>query len=451
MKNKIMRQYMGASPLPAMDRRLGATEAIYHLLDKLYCLNFVVFAEVNGAFELGAINRALQAVQRQKPLLRTRIATIHGEPFFSAVDMADAPLVAQALPLRNWRTKLAAQLHDPFEGEAPLARFFWFEGNAASGGKSVAAMAFHHVIADGKSGTALLLEVLRRAAGEDIAMQLQAAHPHAQDLDPITRAGALAGAVKRLRFWMGQGKSALLMPQQLPGYDTRLRPARTIKAIPYTLPPKTGAALQAACRVHATTVHGALGAAQILAINSEFDAPAARRLALNSLADLRGVLGGNLGSDDLGLYIATLTTVHSVAVEPDFWHLARDIKAQLTRVMARGDANLIHGVYPKDAVLGSVSLNAEQVQVAVNLAPASTMLTNIGKVESITLKNGTRIRSVAFMVSPPPQHPICVTVAGYAGSLHLNLLYDQSKMDDTQAARIGNTLTGFIEMAATGG
>jgi NRPS condensation-like uncharacterized protein len=106
---------------------------------------------------------------------------------------------------------------------------------------------------------------------------------------------------------------------------------------------------------------------------------------------------------------------------------------------------------PKDAVLGSVSLNAEQVQVAVNLAPASTMLTNIGKVESITLKNGTRIRSVAFMVSPPPQHPICVTVAGYAGSLHLNLLYDQSKMDDTQAARIGNTLTGLIEMAATGG
>jgi hypothetical protein len=137
-------------------------------------------------------------------------------------------------------------------------------------------MAFHHVIADGKSGTALLLEVLRRAAGEDIAMQLQAAHPHAQDLDPITRAGALAGAVKRLRFWMGQGKSALLMPQQLPGYDTRLRPARTIKAIPYTLPPEDRRGTAAACRVHATTVHGALGAAQILAINSEFDAPAAR-------------------------------------------------------------------------------------------------------------------------------------------------------------------------------
>jgi hypothetical protein len=42
--------------------------------------------------------------------------------------MADAPLVAQALPLRNWRTKLAAQLHDPFEGEAPLAGFSGSKG-----------------------------------------------------------------------------------------------------------------------------------------------------------------------------------------------------------------------------------------------------------------------------------------------------------------------------------
>ena len=33
---------------PGLNRPLGPTEAIYCLLDQLYCLNFVVFAEVNG-------------------------------------------------------------------------------------------------------------------------------------------------------------------------------------------------------------------------------------------------------------------------------------------------------------------------------------------------------------------------------------------------------------------
>jgi len=39
------------------------------------------------------------------------------------------------------------------------------------------------------------------------------------------------------------------------------------------------------------------------------------------------------------------------------------------------------------------------------------MLTNIGKVDPIMLRNGASVRSVAYLVSPPAQHPICVTAA----------------------------------------
>lgn len=431
-------------PPPILDRRLGPTEAIYHLLDELYCLNFVVFAEINGPLALADLNRALHTIQHEQPLLRTRIVLTQGHPRFKPVSMDKSPLNAQLGALRNWRLRVTEQLSAPFDSEAPLARFFWFTG---SGGKSVAAMVFHHAIADGKSGTHLLLKVLRRAGGEDLPLTVQAAHPCAQDLDPIKHKGLVKSSVQKFGFWWGQGKAVLMRPRQLPGYDMQLRGQRSIRAVAYALPKETGQALQSACRAHGTTVHGALGAAQVLAINHEFETPAARHLALTSLADLRGVLNGKLTSDDLGLYVATITTVHAVAEQPDFWQLAQSIKTQLTQVLSSGDANLIHSVYPQQSLLPTTRHSAHWVQSAAALAPASSMLTNIGKLEPITLHTGARVRSVAFMVSPPPQQPICVTVATYADCMYLHVLYDQTKLDDKQAKRIGDALIRFIEAA----
>jgi len=308
-------------------------------------------------------------------------------------------------------------------------------------------MVFHHAIADGKSGAQVLLDVLRRAGGEDLPLVLQAARPSAQDLDPIHSRGMVESTVQKVGFWLGQGRATLKFARQLPGYDPQLRSERNIQAIPYTLSIKKGQALLAACRAHGTTVHGVLGAAQILAINRECGAPEERHLALTSLADLRGVLRDQLNADDLGLYIATVTTVHAVAAQPDLWQLATSIKSELSSLLHRGDANLIHSFYPRASLLPISRHSARLVQATAALGPPASVLTNIGNQQSVTLRNGVRIRALAFMVSPPPQCPICVTVAGYAGGLHLHLLYDQTKLGDTQAHRIGSALIGYIDAA----
>lgn len=447
LDTKIIRKYRDAESLPAMNRRLGSSESIYYLLDQLYCLNFAVFAEISGSLDVADLNAALQVAQQEKPLLRARIALQDGRPWFEAVSVALAPLRAEILPLRNWRTCVAKQLSVPFDGGAPLARCIVFRG---AGSQSVVAMVFHHAIADGKSGARLLMDVLRRAGGEHLPVALQAARPSAQDIDPIGSKGALEGAAKKLGFWLRQGQTTLKFAKQLPGYDPCLQARRCIKAIHYAVPRKQGVALLAACREHGTTVHGALGAAQLLAISSEFGGSAERNLALNSLADLRGVLGENLSAHDLGLYIATLTTVHAVAARADLWQLAQDIKSQLSAVLNSGEADLIHTMYPQDSLLPVTRHSARLVQAAVSLGPNASMLTNIGNLEAVALLSGARVRSVAFMVSPPPQHPICVTVSGYAGGLHLHLLYDQTKLADAQANRIGNSLIGFIAAAVAG-
>ena len=433
--------------ISSIDRRLGPTENIYCFLDKLYCLNFVCFAEISGSLSLDRINDALHAVQQEQPLLRARLDLVDERYWFKPVKSKDFPLRAEVAAFKDWRKAITAQLDTPFSGDAPLARFFLFGGR---GKKSVAAMVFHHSIADGKSGTNILLEILRRAGGEQLSMRYQRAHPSAQDLDLIKAKSALQGSLQKLKYWLNQGKSALKFVKQLPGFDMQVRPTRDIHMIPFEVSAKTSLAILNACRAHGTTVHGALGAAQVLAINDEFETKADRNLALNSLADLRGVLTDNLTEFDLGLYVATLTTVHEIATEPDFWLLAIDIRAQLKGILQSGDGNLVHGVYSETRPFPPTKRGAQMLHAVTAMAPSASMLTNIGKVDALTLANGAQIDSVAFAVTGPTLHPICVTATTYANRMQINVVYDQLKLTQSQALRITKALRRWLDYAAKG-
>jgi NRPS condensation-like uncharacterized protein len=436
--------------IPALDRPLGRTEHIYWLLDQLYCLNFLAYAEVEGTLEAVKLQAGLDVVQQENPVLRSQIVIDKkGRPCFRPVSAKDYPLTLEVCGLRNWRKQLEAQLMTSFEpGGAPLARFLWFRGK---GKKSVLAMVFHHAIADGKSGASVLLEVLRRASGDDSKPVMKAARASSQQLDLIKTRKPVEGKLKELRFWLDTGKQVLKFPEQLPGYDMAPQGKRRIKTLPATLSPSTCKALASVCRAHDTTVHGALGAALLLAINAEFERVKPRNLGLNSLADLRGVLAGKLTERDLGLYITTLTTVHRLESKPRFWRLAREIPQQLRKIMNSGDANLINGIYTEMGLFSADEAGARRVQKIVALAPPSSMLTNIGKIAEEPLGAGLKIRSLAFEVSPPAQHPVCVTAASYGGRMFINLLYDQCKVDDVQAARILDTMVAELERVAAKG
>jgi NRPS condensation-like uncharacterized protein len=430
-----------------LDRPLGRTEHIYWLLDQLYCLNFLVFAELEGTLNDDDLQVALDIVQQENPVLRSKIVIAGaGQPCFRPVAAEERPLQLELGGLRNWRRQVEAQLITPFEqSEAPLARFFWFRGKRS---KSVVAMVFHHSIADGKSGACVLLDVLRRAAGQEQPIHLKEAHPSSQELDLIQDKTLLAGKIKELKFWLGTGKNVLKFAEQIPGYDMEPRDTRKIKIIPLSISSAENKALLAVCRDRGTTIHGALGAALLFALNDEFEEPRSRFLGLNSLADLRNVLKGNLTDQDLGLYISTLTTVHLLDKSPDFWSLAREIPNHLKAIVNSGDANLINSIYPEKALFTSDQAGASKLQKIVALAPPSSMLTNIGRIDEVPLGDAVRIRSLAFAVSPPAQHPVCVTAASYDGKMYLNVLYDQCKLEDDQARRISENMLSKLRQAA---
>lgn len=429
-----------------IDRPLGSTENIYWLLDRLYCLNFVVFAELDGDLPIERLKAALAIVQHENPLLRARIALDGKRTWFEPVSRRQAPLRPEIRALVDWHGAIERELQHPFAPrEAPLARFLWFIG---AGTKRVAAMVFHHAIADGRSGTSVMLDVLRRATHRDSAPKYKRAHPSSQELDLVRLKVPILSRLHAVKFWLQKSKDALHFAQQLPGYD--MKPSRTprIRILALSVPPRTAARLQAQARTHDTTVHGALGAAQILAINDQFKRRAPRYLALNSLADLRSVLEGGLTADDLGLYVTTLCTLHAIDADPDFWALAREVRDKLLAMVNSGDANLINGVYPASPLFDPDDNVARLVQGIVALAPPSSMLTNIGKVDVPDLGDRLKVRSISFAVSPPAQHPICVTAASHVGRIYINLLFDENKLDAERAQAIADRLMAHLDHAA---
>jgi hypothetical protein len=215
-----------------IDRPLGPTENIYFLLDKLYRLNFLVFAEIDGAFDAARLGDALRIVQSQHPLLRARVALVSGRNWFKPIEADAHPIPVETGTLRNWRGQLSAQLDEPFATGGPLARFVWFGGR---GRKSVAAMVFHHVIGDGCSGADVFIEVLRRAALEEPPLRYRPARASAQDLDLIKEQGPIGASIKTLTYWLNQGRSALKFAQQQPGFDGGTQTQRSIAVIPFAL------------------------------------------------------------------------------------------------------------------------------------------------------------------------------------------------------------------------
>jgi NRPS condensation-like uncharacterized protein len=426
---------------------LGRTEHIYWLLDQLYCLNFLAIAELDGSLNGDDLQAGLDIVQQENPTLRTQITTNRaGRPCFKSVSADERPLILEIYELRNWRRTIETQLMTPFEyEEAPLARFLWFRGK---GKKSVVAMVFHHSIADGKSGVCALLDVLRRAVGQDRSPHLKEARPSSQQLDLIQDKGPVAGKLKELKFWLGMGKNSLKFPEQLPDYDMAAGDTREIKTIPFSISSATSTALLAVCRGNDTTIHGALGAALLFALSKEFEEIKCRYLGINSLVDLRSGLKGGLTELDMGLYISTVTTVHLLDEQPDFWSLAREIPHHLKTVMNSGDANIVNSVYPETPLYTPDKGGAKRLQKVVALAPPSSMLTNIGRVDVVPLGKELRISSLSFAVSPPVQHPVCMTTASYDGQIYGNVLYDQCKLKSKQAKRITeNILSRLLQEA----
>lgn len=429
-----------------LPRRLDPAEAFFWFLDHLSSMNFAVIAEGAGKLDDDALRAALARAQREHPLLRARIAA-NAEHRLLWVPASDAPIdytVTDAGP--EWQTPLAEAMVQPFPlGSAPLVRALRLN---REGGRWVVALVFHHSAGDGRSGCRLLSEILVSAATPDRPAAPHPGYPPLQTRYPPAYTGT-AGA-EAIQTFKARRKDELQRYgkfDEFPGFD-RHAPTTRPRFQTLRLEPEQTKRLTEHCRNAGATIHGAIGAAQLLALHRAFGDAEPRTLGLTTPADLRAHLREPL-DDESPLLCATLvTSVYRLEADGDFWALARAVSGDLKRQLQRGDGHLFFSLFPPpDEFPATPEGIAAFGQMMAN-APQVSMVSNVGRLAPLSAATPFQVEALSFALCPMFSHVLFTAVGTFHDRMTLHVNFDAARLPLERAtAIIGDLGTALADAA----
>ncbi|HEY8100495.1 MAG TPA: condensation domain-containing protein [Burkholderiaceae bacterium] len=416
-----------------ISRRLDPSERFFWMLDKISGMNFVVFAEIGDVMNVDNLRAALAQAQSAHPLLRVKVEQSVNELRFEPSDAA-LKLEQIAVDQQNWQEPIESELARPFTvDDAPLmrVRYLHFTDQV----RSVLALTFHHSIADARSGTTLLREILHYlvAPDPDSHFKTGAVHPALHQVFPVQYDWksnsekvtdlAMLKKTEIKRYgrsvplpWLNQQQS-----DRVPRFHRIELDADTTKRLIHQ------------CKIRSVSVHGALSAAQLLAKYQSTAETGPLTLSLSSPADLRPYLSSEIPTSSLGLYVTILASTYQVNGMQSFWDVAREVGADIKRQLNRGDGHLMYELIKPDVF----PLSPEGMSEFSNLmlkTPQGSMISNIGIVEPVD--SAAKVTSISFVLSPMPYQIVFSAVSTYGGKLIINMAYDTAKLSTENAKQL---------------
>ena len=441
-------------------RPLDPGEAFFTVADQVSGMNFVVFAERVDALPPERVRRALDVLQAENLLLQTSVQWVDAQGLsFVHAPRALIELRCLEVSATQWQEPIEQQLSESFAlGSAPLLRCLLLEvssdGNTNGSTdthqapvRSVLALSFHHAIADGRSGTALLCRMLSLIAESDSTPPQEA---HAAP----TRAPASVPAMLALHpapyRWAEQPEGAKQLRNTLISDYRRHGPLTPIpwlasqasgrepKFIRLSFTPSVTQALLRTARAQGSSLHGALCAAQLLAQLALKPSDEPSVFCLSSPVDMRPYLEPAPDVSPTGLYVSIVSNTFSVDSETPFWELARDIISQTRRQLARGEGHLFFNMFGLNGTPVTPEHTAPLTQKVMASQP-NTMVSNVGPIASVT--TDPAVTAISFALCPMPYQTLFTAASTYQGQLVLNVGYDAARLTESAA----KTLAGAIE------
>lgn len=429
-----------------LPRRLDPAEAFFWFLDHLSSMNFAVIAEGVGELADDALRAALARAQREHPLLRAGIST-DAEHRLIWVPAPDVPMgytIMEAGP--EWQTPLAEAMVQPFPlGSAPLVRALRLNRDD---GRWVVALVFHHSAGDGRSGCKLLAEILVNAATPDRPAAPHPGYPPLHTLYPPAYIGT-AGA-EAIQDFKARRKDELQRYGKLdefPGFD-RHAPTTRPRFQTLRFESEQTRRLTDRCRAAGTTVHGMIGAAQLLALHRAFGDAEPRTLGLTTPADLRAHLREPL-DDASPLLCATLvTSVYRLDSESDFWVLAQMVSNDLKRQLQRGDGHLFFSLFPPPAEFSATPEGIAAFRQMMANAPQVSMVSNVGRLAPLSAATPFRVEAISFALCPMFSHVLFTAVGTFHDRMTLHVNFDADRLSPERATAIIADLGVILTQAA---
>lgn len=444
------------STLPTLPRALDPGEAFFCLSDLVSSMNFVVLAERSQPLDTRQLPQALAALQQENQLLRARICwhEANGLQFEPAPDAA-IKLQCQAAQSDTWVETISAELSSPFVLEsAPLMRCTCLsidKPDPLGGPCSVLALTFHHSIADGRAGMALLRRLLALLAGKASPFDLSAAAvpgdllpPMKALMPPDRRWAELPEAAQQLKAALIADYRRFGAPATLPWLDSGA-PGMAPKIRRLRLDAGQTRRLLARARDKGTTVHGVLCAAQLLAQAQLHDTTTPRTTLLSSPVDMRDHLQPVAPELPLGLFVSIVSATFAVAPDTALWPLAQDILRQTRVQIHRGEGHLFFNMFGLD---GSPVLPERVAPFHKKLLASlhNTMVSNVGALPSVPEDDA--VQAMSFALCPMPYQALFTAASSYNGQLILNIGFDAVRIKADTADQLISSMAQLLQDAA---
>lgn len=426
-----------------LDRRLDRAEAFFWFLDRCSSMNFAVIAEGGGSLPPERVAGALAAAQREHPALRVAIEPVEGGGLrFVPRPGAGIPLAREAAG-GDFRAAVAASLAATFApGEAPLVRAHLAD---LDGGRWALALVFHHAIGDGRSGFRLMRNLLDEARGVRAPGAPAAPSPSPVSLFPEPLSGA-AGLAKA-QAWKEALRAEPLRAAPVPGHSREAGEVRPrIIALRFEEAVVEGLARRA--RREGASVHGLIGAAELLAARELFAAQGAPVLMLTSPVDLRASLREPLDDATPAFCVTLLSTLAEVAGEEGLGPLAARLTGDLRRQLAEGCGHLFYHLAAPAETLPATPEAVAGFAAWMRRMPSAFVLSNVGRVAAMPAAGGVTVDEISFALCPMAHQPLFVAASTFGGRLALNAVHDAARLAPEAADGIASRMDRILRAAA---
>ncbi len=429
----------------AESRRLDPSERYFLLLDRLWPVNVVSWAELDRAPDPEEVRAVWTLMCRRYAGARSRLADAGGEANLAA---PAEPVVDFALA-SGPRADLVEheQLHRFDLTAGPLMRCRYLAEPAAGERPSIMLVGSHAVI-DGRGSFGMLQTFVRRLADPHAPVPAYSLPPAMhQRIVPERQWRANRGAYLALLRTLREEREGSPQPGPWPW---PLRPAdpRGSRTRLFDYDTDQLTALRLRARAAGATIHGALAALWLRAVREAFPDPqASYPLGLTSPIDLRERITPPLEPTAPGMYTSMVTSTHEVG-GPDWRPLAHDVSTQVHRRVGRGEGELFFELVRPEAF----PLVGSDVAPLARMIDGAQPVIGVSNVGAISAEGDPAwLRRLCVLLPPTPNQAVFVAMYSYRGRLVCSVGTDPQRLPaDVEERVVRAGLAGLAQLTADG-
>lgn len=324
----------------AIERKLSPSEKLWWVIDQECRSNFVMHSHVTGSITEDVLRQSLDAIQVRHPLLRVGIKRDGWNSLsFQTDGVPSLPLRVVEGTRNSWIEEAERELHEGFSvEEGPLARCTMVHHSQKD---NTVLLTFHHAIGDGISGSFLMRDLFQAAdlvfSGKECNLQALEAKREMNAYFPGWALG-LSGRWRSMKFGARMLGAVLRYGRPaMPAFDKKAPPKdRRARIVAHRLDQDFVDNLHTRANKEGTTIHGAMLAAQILAISHDREDTKERPYFVGSPVNLRKKLNPPVG-EDIGFFVTIGASVNLAKPDTAFWPLAKVVRESLWDCVERGE------------------------------------------------------------------------------------------------------------------